>query len=491
MAGADSIISFALDLLTLTNPKSTLEKETKQAYSDVGDMARASKGEFKNIKTMTRDSILQYPMLYTNDISQETMDIVTRSFEADYAYLLKLLIASDKVTTIDETKLKDGKIMVGEYLKQFHTNIYTNGYHMNENVSEKALLNDVSNLNKINYSLDEMLDVKSLNSYSISRDFLLKESILNEDEEMDRLNKEKKRVEIDSAKSREQRDQERWEIDKQKREEAKKQEILDRVNKTKEKIKTQLKDKEDQKSEADKARKIEAARKNDVVIEKKQNLKEPLVIKGNVFFKFKDGSQAFDVDLVFAVKGVTHLLDYEVSKYFVEGVFKNHSKALQFIKWRSGELKLFKDILFAYDYNKSMALKTRDKDTAWWHKLEAMSHASKSREVKKYYLGQQGNVGDASIIPTATLCMSYQMVEELKKDTGIDLFKKPKLALGVIHKYFLLSLAIIDESTDMLYLFNESSNNFDRYSFSSLKSKSDSDNKSVKELKELSEIFKR
>lgn len=415
MASASEIIAIASEMLAIASPE-TYAKVAKNIEDSAinNDTISASMGHYKNIKNLTRDSILQYPMLFSNDISQGTMETITKAFENDYANLMRLLIESDKVTTIKTDQLEDGKIKISEFLKHYHTNVYRGSRNLGPMNEEKVISKDFSEIHKRNFDINEMLSSKSLNSYSKPKWFLKE---LNESVPVQTVN--------DNSKTK------------------------------------------------------------DSEVEKKMYGIDPTVVRGEVYFKFEDETEAFKIDLVFAVKGVAHLLDYNQTKYFLSDPLKSNNKMLQVIRWQSGELKLFRDLILAVDFNRNLAVKTRKEDTWWFEKLSGMAEHAKVRELTRNVYGKSM----PSIIPSATMCISTQMVEDIRKETGIDIIKKPRIVNKIISKYFLLSFVIVDETTELVYYYNESNYNFDRYSFSMLK-KAGSDS-SIKELKDLVEVFKR
>jgi|GEM_PF-2909439 len=177
--------------------------------------------------------------------------------------------------------------------------------------------------------------------------------------------------------------------------------------------------------------------------------------------------QVVTQNITFGVKTVIHPVSSDDVVYYLSDTVKDSNKFFQLIRWTSGEIKLFKDLLLAVDMNKKMAKQNTSKDNYWWRKLSTMG---KEAEVRKI-LGQadllKGKKG--SPIPTATLCISKQDVDNIKNIHGLDLISNTGAVYKIMKKLFLLSFVIVDETTQIAYIFNDNTRDFNHFSFDSLK----------------------
>ena len=364
-----------------------------------------------NIKEITQDNLLYYPILFTNDISIENMRLINKAFELEYANLFKLLINSIQIDTMSKKDIEDGKARLGNYLKKYHTNL-----DINENTTLNGLLNDLNNINKNEIiPLEEKFEFNSLNNYTLPKYIL--EFTANSS----------------TAKT--------YDI------------------------------------------------KNSMEIEKRLNGLDPILVKGKINFKVEGLNSVYENNVVFGIKAVTHILDSKTSENFITNNVKETNKALQLIKWRTGEIKLLRDIILAVDLNKSLALKnTRDKDSNyWWAKLNLLAQQNTVSNVEKSIFGPKKEAP----IATTTLVLSKQTVDQVKYNTGIDLLRNSDSVKKILSNFFLLTFAIVDESTETIYIYNEKQRVFDSYSFNEIKVKTGSEKNNIKDLIELASIFKR
>lgn len=417
-----AIISNALSILNIGQDSKNL-KDYDIKGKVLKDKADIMSGRAGNLRQLTKDNLLYYPVLFTDDISIDSMKLINKAFELEYANLFKILINSIQVDKLTKEDLEKNKNRIGEYLKKFHTNI-----SLYESINEKGVINDLTDINKREIiPLDERFEYTSLNEYSLPK-YLLEE-------------KKGKKDKADDEKS--------------------KDNIKKEIN-------------------------------NKVEIEKELNGLSPVIISGKMRWLVDEGDgkeTTFENNIVFAVKAVTHMLDFETSKNIITSNVRETNKALQLIKWRTGEIRLFRDIILAVDLNKTLAKKnTRDKNSNyWWAKLSLMAQQNSVDSISR---GLFGRKNPTEMIATSTIVLSKQTVDDVKYNTGIDILRKPASAKKILNNFFLLTLAVVDESTETLYIFNEEQNVFEAYGFNEIKRKTSGSN-SIKDLKELVEVFKR
>ena len=91
-------------------------------------------------------------------------------------------------------------------------------------------------------------------------------------------------------------------------------------------------------------------------------------------------------------------------------------------------------------------------------------------------------------IPTATMVISKTDAENIKYKYGVDILNNKNDALKIMKYDFLLNLAVVDEATETIFIFDESTKNYDIYKLSAFKPKG---NKNTIDLKDLVPLLKR
>ena len=166
-----------------------------------------------------------------------------------------------------------------------------------------------------------------------------------------------------------------------------------------------------------------------------------------------------------AVIGVKAMIHYVSSEDMINKVMlKNSDKngLFNFIRATTREISFFKDFLFAVDRAKVDALSKTGKGSSSniWKLLELRANEAKR---KKSLLSK-----DASCSAIATIVITKAEVELIKKYHRIDISKAGTLK-SIMRGYSIMCAAIIDDTVEKVdFLWDDGSQGFETYSFSSL-----------------------
>ena len=166
-----------------------------------------------------------------------------------------------------------------------------------------------------------------------------------------------------------------------------------------------------------------------------------------------------------AVIGVKAMIHYVSSEDMINKVMlKNSDKngLFNFIRATTREISFFKDFLFAVDRAKVDALSKTGKGSSSniWKLLELRANEAKR---KKSLLSK-----DASCSAIATIVVTKAEVELIKKYHRIDISKAGTLK-SIMRGYSIMCAAIIDDAVEKVdLLWDDGSQGFETYSFSSL-----------------------
>lgn len=375
-----------------------------------------------SIKERTKNLVLQYPILASNSISLENIKILTRSFEHEYANLLVLLISDESVKGMSDASTSD-------YLRNFHNNLdqepaLTEGMAMKANKDLLLVESDLFNFDNLNeMTMPEMF---------------LKEAVKN--------NSGKKGT----------------------------------SNKKEEENDSNQKEKNFNKDQKAPSYNYSAEQYNKV------NSLAPTIIKGNIKI-VPDKGNAFNKEINFGIKTVVHPLNSDDIIYYLSSKVKNGSLLFKLIQWTTGEKKLISDLLLNKQEMKEKALRTRNKNNFWWKKLEDLSRTARTSKGINLLKGHsKTNIGSAAIpIPTVTMVISKQEADTIKNREGIDILKDPSYARKIINNFYLLTFAIMDDTTDTCYIFNDVSGRFAQFSMNQLKNFSKDKALDIDDLKSL------
>lgn len=310
----------------------------------------------------------------------------------------------------------------------------------------------------------------------------LKEKLAN-DVETSKWSKEKTEAEAKKA----QKDLENYDEDRELKNEKTKAET-EKSKAEIEKLKRQGKwDEEDR--ELDKAKKLNDARvKTPQFLDEskiqKLNTMKPLMMSVDLNVVDKNGSLSRPVSYVIGVKCHTRLIESSILPEVAAYPLKEMNKQLRKIKWRSGELKFGRDLLWKVKSKKQTASDARDKKRKWYRRLYELSHMSgdgvAAASIKngkspwanwwqdKLTGGNNKDVGHG-LIPNATIIMSKSDVDNIKREKDIDLLSGSKAA-KMCKELFLIGMVVIDEDAESVkVLFPDLHNDYDVMSIAAVK----------------------
>lgn len=193
----------------------------------------------------------------------------------------------------------------------------------------------------------------------------------------------------------------------------------------------------------------------------KLNTMKPLMMTVDMNVETKDGGMR-GVQYIVGVKTHNRLVDADTLPEVVEYPLKEMNKITRKAKWRAGELKFFKDILFRVKQKKQTAIDSRDPKRKWYRRLYELAHMQGDAPaaavingesvIKTFFKDKLGKFGDSSgVIPNATIVMSKADVDIIKRETKIDMLKG-STAARFCKELFLIALVVIDNDAESIKL---------------------------------------
>lgn len=154
-------------------------------------------------------------------------------------------------------------------------------------------------------------------------------------------------------------------------------------------------------------------------------------------------------DYVIGVKTHSRLIDSSILPEVAEYPLKEMNKISRKAKWRAGELKFFKDILFNIKQKKQTAIDSRDPKRKWYRRLYTLAHSKGDSISASYFSKGAQNDG---VIPNVSMIITKNDIDNIKEQTKIDLLDGGT-AVHFCNELFLMCLVVIDidaESIKML-----------------------------------------
>lgn len=192
----------------------------------------------------------------------------------------------------------------------------------------------------------------------------------------------------------------------------------------------------------------------------KLNTMKPLMMTVDLNVEGKDGRIVQGVEYIVGVKTHNRLVDASTLPEVVEYPLKEMNKITRKAKWRAGELKFFKDILFKIPQKKQTAIDSRDPKRKWYRRLYELAHVKGDAPakaiingdsvVKAFFKDKLGKYGDTNgVIPNAALVISKGDVDIIKRETKIDMLKG-SAAAKFCKELFMIAIVVIDNDAESI-----------------------------------------
>ena len=200
----------------------------------------------------------------------------------------------------------------------------------------------------------------------------------------------------------------------------------------------------------------------------KLNTMKPLLMRVLLQVTNKDDSLQ-PVEYIVGVKCHTRMVQASILPEVAKYPLKEMDKISRKVKWRAGELKFLKDLVFRIKEKKQTAADSRDPNRKWYRRLYELAHMKgdapaaavvEGKSLFKVFIKDKMGKGNLQngMIPNASIIMTQADVDNIKAQTDIDLLK-PSAAKKFCGELFLMSLIIIDTDRESIKIMLPDMNN--------------------------------
>jgi len=210
----------------------------------------------------------------------------------------------------------------------------------------------------------------------------------------------------------------------------------------------------------------------------KLNTMKPLLMSVTLNMLNKDDSLQ-PINYIIGVKTHSRVVPASILPEVAKYPLKEMDKLSRKVKWRAGELKFLKDLVFRIDEKKQTAADSRDPNRKWYRRLYELAHMKGDAPSAAVVQGKslfgafiRDKQGKSKMmhgmIPNASIIMSQQDIDNIKHQTEIDLLKASE-AKKFCGELFLISLVIIDtDAQSIKIMLPDMNNDYDVHSLASV-----------------------
>lgn len=210
----------------------------------------------------------------------------------------------------------------------------------------------------------------------------------------------------------------------------------------------------------------------------KLNTMKPLMMSVNMKLTNSNGEITGVTEYVAGVKVHARLVDADILPEVAEFPLKEMNKLTRKAKWRAGELKFFRDIVFRIKQKKQTAIDSRDPKRKWYRRLYELAHMkgdspstalTEGNSIPRAMVNQLVGKGNPNgVLPNASIIVSKGDIDNIKSQTGIDLLNS-KTAANFCNELFLISFIVIDtDAQSVKLMLPDLHNDFEIHSMASI-----------------------
>lgn len=178
------------------------------------------------------------------------------------------------------------------------------------------------------------------------------------------------------------------------------------------------------------------------------------------------------VDFVIGVKAMIHPIKSEDMIDHIVAQLQDRGKLFSLIRWTTGEISFFKDLVFNIDQAKKDVSEIHSgQASTWWR---ALKNIKTSRRFHKW-------TRTGPVLPNATILISMEEVDFIKANYGFDLTED---AVGerIINRFGLLQFIIVDASSELAYFMLDGETRYNIVTFKMLERQNGDADKQFKEI---------
>ena len=180
---------------------------------------------------------------------------------------------------------------------------------------------------------------------------------------------------------------------------------------------------------------------------RKMNSMKPLLMKLQMRVT-RPGQPDDPREFVIGVHCHARLIEPSTLPDVVKFPLKEMNEIARRAKWKAGELKFMRDIVFQIKERKQTAVDAKDPKRKWYRRLYELAHSKGDANVS----GSVSGNGTTGLIPNATIMITNGDVENIKSQTKLDVLK-PSLAKRLCNELFLISFVVIDQDAESIKLY--------------------------------------
>ena len=182
-------------------------------------------------------------------------------------------------------------------------------------------------------------------------------------------------------------------------------------------------------------------------VEEKVSKLSPTIVNATVILQ--TATDTLERNLAFGVKVNAHEVSSDELVRAIKDTYSSTSLISRLIRWRSGELSFFKDVLLNLKEIKQTVAARNGRNT----KNGLSGVFASMRFMTKNSIAYDALTADGALLPTVSIMMTLDEVDQIRNSCSKDLMKNTKDARELCNKLGLFGILIVDTANDAFYSF--------------------------------------
>ena len=399
-------------------------------FDDLDDYLDDDDLELSKVKTYNYDSIakhakagvMQFPFICTRSLSLETVQMLTKASERNFASLLQVVFNMNQITDTSNP---------ADYIRKFHRNINDsiNGprdavtFVFNSEIPDAMRRDIMRKVCEGNIVFSDMFEMKTLNEKYMPKDYKMMIAL----EAKGGHGKGKKNATI------------------------KKNNYNTSFN-----VHSGGGSRNDR-NDPSKSTFVPTNLFIDSDV-RKANEMQPTLMHVRILHERPTSDKSEYVDFIVGVKATIHPIASEDMIDHMVAILQDRGKLFDFIRWTTGEISLFKDLIFNVDAIKDEIKGVRTgKSSKWWTILKQI----KAKRKMNHWTMRE------PILPNASLIVSMEEVDYIKANYGFDILED-ETGKKILNALNIISFSVVDTASEVVHTMTDGDNSYTINTFKGL-----------------------
>lgn len=414
-------MSILNDLYKIAHATEVPDFDDLDEYFDDDDLelSKVKTYNYDSIAKQAKDGVMQFPFICTRSLSLETVQMLTKASERNFASLLQVVFNMNQITDTSNP---------ADYIRKFHRNINDsiNGprdavtFVFNSEIPDAMRRDIMRKVCEGNIVFSDMFEMKTLNEKYMPKDYKMMIAL-----EAKGGHKKPRRANTVS----------------------------------------QTTNFNFGGGGGSKNNKLDPSKTTVVPTNlfidsdvRKANEMQPTLMHVRILHERPTSDKSEYVDFIVGVKATIHPIATEDMIDHLVAILQDRGKMFELVRWTTGEISLFKDLIFNIDAIKDEIKGVRSgKSSKWWTILKQI----KAKRRMNHWTMRE------PILPNASLVVSMEEADYIKANYGFDILED-ETGKKILDALNIISFSVVDTASEVVHTITDGDSSYTINTFKGL-----------------------